>query len=41
VRAFVMCAVAVFLAFGASFAIPQRGRVYDPHEAAMAESATA
>jgi MFS family permease len=41
VRAFVMCAVATFLAFGAAFAIPRRGRVFDPHEAALAESAPA
>jgi MFS family permease len=38
VIAFVMCGVATLAAFGATFAIPRRGQVYDPHEAAMAGS---
>lgn len=39
VLAFVMCGVASLAAFGAGFAIPRRGRVFDPHEVAIAEAA--
>jgi MFS family permease len=34
VMAFALCAVALIAAFGAGFAIPRRGRVFDPHTAA-------
>lgn len=39
VLAFVMCGIASLAAFAAAFAIPRRGRVFDPHAAAMASSA--
>jgi MFS family permease len=41
VRAFALCGLTTLIAFGATFAIPRRGRVYDPHEAALTEAATA
>ncbi|MFT4049109.1 MAG: MFS transporter [Solirubrobacterales bacterium] len=39
VLAFVMCGVATLAAFGAGFAIPRRGRVFDPHDVALADTA--
>jgi MFS family permease len=36
IRAFALCGITTLIAFAASFAIPPRGRVFDPHEAALA-----
>jgi MFS family permease len=39
VHAFALCGLTTLIAFGAAFAIPRRGRFYDPHDVALAESA--
>jgi MFS family permease len=39
VLAFAVCGITSLIAFGAAFLIPRRGRVFDPHEVALAESA--
>lgn len=41
VLAFLLCGITTLAAFGAAFAIPRRGRVFDPHDAALGESAAA
>lgn len=40
VLAFIMCGIASLAAFAAAFAIPRRGRVFDPHTAALARPAS-
>lgn len=37
--AFLLCGLTTLAAFGAAFAIPRRGRVFDPHDVAVAEAA--
>lgn len=41
VLAFAVCGITTLIAFGASFTIPRRGKVFDPHEVALAQGSTA